>query len=37
MRIAIRDDSDEVVGVLEDVDPDDVEELRGTLPQGWWF
>lgn len=37
MRVVIMNDADMVEGVLEDVDPDDVEQLRAELPLGWYM
>lgn len=35
MTITVHNDACMVEGVLYDVDPDDVEQLRAELPLGW--
>jgi hypothetical protein len=35
MTITIHNDACMVEGILEDVNPDDVEQLRSELPLGW--
>jgi hypothetical protein len=36
MRVVVKNDADEIEGVLLDVDPDDVEQLKAELPTGWY-
>lgn len=37
MQIVIKNDAGQVEGVLDDVDANDVEQLKAELPTGWWI
>jgi hypothetical protein len=36
VKVVIKNDADQVEGVLEDVEPEDVEQLKAELPLGWY-
>jgi hypothetical protein len=37
MRVVVRNDADQIEAVMEDVDKDDVDQLRSEMPSGWWI
>jgi len=36
MTIIVKDDSDYIVGIIHDIDPDDIEQFKAELPLGWY-